>query len=325
MSKTSGIKTAILYVFHKVTPFVEYFIDYGIIDKEDYFYFFIYNYTEPLHETILAKLHRKNCSLTLRSNVGMDFGAWSQALFMTFNGAEVWKSFDYFMFVNSSVCGPFLPPYCQGVMDWVEAFRKMLNDDVWISGISINAAYKIGGNTVPGKYRAVIWPHVDPVENDPKYDEYKGIPPISIQSMVFCVSQHVLEFLIFKNIFLRDFPNKTKAELIDDHETKMSADILKEGKNLACLMRIYQGVDFRRYPNIPFCIGDPWQERGVLGTNLHPYETIFFKLKGLMNHDPMFVLMEKGPYRSLDWSVGKYPHKGNDPPSSIWAYGPANG
>ena len=68
-----------------------------------------------------------------RENLGYDFGAWSCA-------DDLYKNYDTFIFVNSSVVGPFIPFYFDG--KWSDIFLKGLNNNVRLFGSPINKEYR---------------------------------------------------------------------------------------------------------------------------------------------------------------------------------------
>lgn len=247
------MKIAILYVFHKFTDHVKYFLDHGVIKNNKYDYYFIYNGNDDIDH------HFTNLNLIYRENSGFDFGGWSDQLFrLSQDGKNLVKdAYDYYIFINSSVTGPFLPTYCD--IPWPYIFIRLLNSDTILSGITINC----------GKW----YPKNVAVHNGWNPDKMVA----HVQSMLFCMNSDTLQFMIQKEIFHpTKFLNvKHNHQIILNCEIRMSDEILKSGKNIACLMRIYKNVDFRY--SIPIKCDDPWYENGVLGNNLDPFETVFYK------------------------------------------------
>lgn len=238
------MRIAILYVFHQLNKQVKYFLRHGIIHSDQYDYYFIYNGEENIDQ------HFVGLNLMYRENKGFDFGGWSDALFRLAHGSDrlIKDSYQYYIFMNSSVSGPFVPTYCH--REWPLFLIELLNNQTVLSGISINCDKWI----------------------------YPGDVVAHVQSMLFCVDSVTLQFLIEKEIF---HPTKFlslthKNQLVKECEVRMSDEVLSSGKNIACLMKIYQNVDFRHDP-IPYKLGDPWYVNAIMGHNLHPYETIFFK------------------------------------------------
>ena len=52
-----------------------------------------------------------------RDNIGYDFGGWSDALLLN----DLYKNYDYFLFVNSSVIGPFIDNYLK--IKWTDIYQ----------------------------------------------------------------------------------------------------------------------------------------------------------------------------------------------------------
>ena len=68
----------------------------------------------------------------LRENKGFDFGGWSDALLTN----NLYRGYENFIFVNSSVVGPFLPPYYKG--KWTDIYLNGLKDNIKLFGSTIN-------------------------------------------------------------------------------------------------------------------------------------------------------------------------------------------
>ena len=83
-----------------------------------------------------------------RENLGYDFGAWSYGLYTD----DLYKNYDTFIFVNSSVVGPFLPFYFDG--KWSDIFLKGLNNNV--SLYKRIRDYKTAYGVIPFKIH-VMW------------------------------------------------------------------------------------------------------------------------------------------------------------------------
>jgi glycosyltransferase involved in cell wall biosynthesis len=205
-------KTLILYTFHKYTQYVKYFIDNAIINNPNYTFMIIIN--DPI-----IKINVPNNVIVLnRENIGYDFGAWSYGLLKD----DYYKQFDRFLFINSSVIGPFT----YNLSTWPEMFFNKLNNDVKLCGISINTwgAY---GNDVRNNLN--LYSHV--------------------QSMVFCMERELLEILIINKIFTVDLFCTSLKDTILNREVNMSRITIESKKNIGCLMDIYKNIDFRNLPN----------------------------------------------------------------------------
>ena len=59
-----------------------------------------------------------------RENIGYDFGGWSDALL----AGDLYEKYDNFIFVNSSVIGPFIPSYYKN--NWTDIYINGLQNNV---------------------------------------------------------------------------------------------------------------------------------------------------------------------------------------------------
>ena len=92
-------KILVLYVFHIYNERVNHFIKNCIFDDENIDFIIISNNKNNKFEV------PNNVKTLFRENIGYDFGGWSDALLIN----NLYKNYDKFIFVNSSVIGPFLP------------------------------------------------------------------------------------------------------------------------------------------------------------------------------------------------------------------------
>jgi hypothetical protein len=191
-------KILVLYVFHEMNIRVQTFFKNCIFKDKNVDFIVIANgYNENLDLPSYVKIIR-------RDNKGLDFGGWSEGLLRD----NFYKNYDYFIFVNSSVMGPFITNYYK--KNWTSIFVDGLNEeeDVKLYGITINTS------------------------RDPIFSSY-------VESYLFCMNKETLNFLITKHIFTltnQDYNNK---------EIMMSRYIIENGWNIASLCDIYKGVDFR--------------------------------------------------------------------------------
>jgi hypothetical protein len=144
--------------------------------------------------------------LIKRDNIGFDFGAWADGLFKD----DLYKNYDNFIFVNSSVIGPFYPDYYLG--NW---------SDIYINGLKNNV--KLFGSTINCIHINDFVPHV--------------------QSYIFAVDKECLDYLIECNIFTNHYETNFTV-LIEEKELKMSQLVLAKGWNIGCLHKHYKDVDF---------------------------------------------------------------------------------
>lgn len=194
-------KTLVLYVFHQYNNRVKYFIQNAIFNSDDTDFIVICNdkkedFDVPNYVKILK-----------RDNIGYDFGGWSEAL-LTDN---LYKNYDYFIFINSSVMGPYTVSYYTG--RWTDIFINGLKNNIKLFGSTINTL------------------------NNP-------LELSHVQSYVFAVSKDTLEYLIDCEIFsIKQYAN-TFEEAIWYKEVLLSRKVIEKGWNIGALCNIYKDVDF---------------------------------------------------------------------------------
>ena len=112
------MKTLVLYVFHTYNERVNAFINKAVFKDENVDFIFICNdknieFTVPEYVTVLK-----------RNNIGYDFGGWSDALLTN----DLYNNYDNFIFANSSVIGPYVPPNYTG--RWIDPYLNGLTSDI---------------------------------------------------------------------------------------------------------------------------------------------------------------------------------------------------
>jgi hypothetical protein len=194
-------KLLVLYVFHIYNYRVKHFIDHCIFNDENIDFIVISNdvnnkFDVPDYVKIL-----------FRENIGYDFGGWSDALLTN----NLYQKYDHFIFVNSSVIGPFMPSYCKH--KWTDIYINGLQDNVKLFGSTINTC------RVP-----FIKSHV--------------------QSYIFSMDKHTLQYLIDCEIFSVTNYAKTFTDAIWEKEVLMSRKIIENNWNIGSLLPYYKHVDF---------------------------------------------------------------------------------
>lgn len=191
------------------------------------------------------------------ANHNHDYGGYSVAL----NGPVVHQRYDYFLFVNSSVRGPYLPHYIE--RPWHEILLSCLDDDVALAGATIN-----------------ILPPSSPYTAEFR-SRHGGEPPFShVQSMVFAMGRRRLEELLAHGVFSPQPRRLEKTHIITDYEILMSQLTLRAGFNIRCLLPEYNALDYRRPHrdiNPTSVNGDPCFPGAYFGRTLHPFEALFVK------------------------------------------------
>jgi hypothetical protein len=179
-----------------------------------------------------------------RENKGYDFGAWYHGL-----QHSTLFGYDYFIFLNDSIRGPFGDP------NWIGTFTGLLTERNKLAGITINC-HNNGYNMA---YQMPVTPHV--------------------QSMMLCTDRVGLD-IIYPSIISANH-DLTLLETVILKEIGASLAILKAGYNITCILKPYQ-VDYQVVTNCHInayngAKGDPWWNHAYFGRSLTPFETIFFK------------------------------------------------
>jgi hypothetical protein len=195
------MKVVVLYVFHIFNERVKYFIENAIFEDENIDFIIISN--------------DKNCDFHVptfvkkiqRDNIGFDFGGWSDALLCE----NLYQKYDFFIFANSSIIGPFLPSYFNG--KWTDIYLNGLKNNVKLFGTTINTCM------------------------DPKNLSH-------VQSYIFTMDKNTFVYLVECEIFSMTNYAKTFDEAIWCKEVLMSRKILEKKWNIGSLLRYYKDVDF---------------------------------------------------------------------------------
>lgn len=226
-----------------------HFFLFGVLPELDYIFVISGN-----HSVQLAEL--PNVRYLFTPPKKSDFGGYAQLI----NEGLNLDSYANIFFINSSVRGPFIPPYHQQA--WYKAFLEQMQDDVGMVGISICILKEDFRHSI--NYQA----------------RYGSQPPYShVQTMAYVLCKEVLTQLIADD-FYRDDRDSTKTLAIENYEIHLSQLVLKQGWNLRCLFPEFNSIDYRlphTNPNPTSTVGDPNEVLGYYGRSAHPYETIFVK------------------------------------------------
>ena len=227
-----------------------YFLNNGILDNVDY------------HIIINGKCSveipkRNNITIYTRENKGFDFGAYGHAI------KKITKKYDYYFFINTSVCGPYLKDKDK---QWTSYFIELFNNDVKLVGTSIN-----------------VFPYESLIKGFNLKDIYgKDKPFTHIQSMFFCIDSYYFDYLNSINFFDEDTLNKetNMYYVIANKEIGLSQILLKKGYNINSILPKYKGIDYRLVNsnfNYSAPNGDPYFKNKYFGDSIDKYDVIFFK------------------------------------------------
>jgi hypothetical protein len=202
------MKTLVIYVFHQLNDRVNKFFDAIFRDDKIDFLIVCNSLSINLSLPDYIKVH-------YRENIGYDFGGWSDGILTH----DLYKNYDNFIFVNSSVIGPYLPSYYKG--KWTDVYIEGLKNGVKLFGSTINCCFSVYGPT-----------KIEPDKHS------------HVQSYIFSMDREALDYLIKNEIFSNKVYTTDFVELVINKEIKMSQLIVKNGWNIGCLMDNYQGIDF---------------------------------------------------------------------------------
>jgi hypothetical protein len=208
----------------------------GILDNVDYYIIINGSSTVEIPK-------RDNIIVVRRDNIGYDFGAWSHII-----ENYIKKKYDYYIFINSSVIGPYTPKN----RNWLDMFLSLFNkDDVKLVGSSINMYYTHLG----------LKSHV--------------------QSMFFILNNDGYQYLKSINFFNEKKINEIKIifpDLVYEKEIGMSQHILEKGWNINCILPEYRNLNYRiENININPTGADPLHPNAYFGRTLTPEEVVFYK------------------------------------------------
>ena len=213
---SSTKKILVLFVYHIFNNRVKTFIKKCIFNDDNVDFIIISNTkNQNNNNTLNAISRRKNVKVLFRDNVGYDFGGWSEALLKD----NLYENYENYIFVNSSVVGPFLKPDFKG--RWT---------DIYINGLKDNV--KLFGSTINTVSNPLTLSHV--------------------QSYIFSMDKPTLKYLIDCSIFSTIRYATSQIDAINNQEILMSRKIIENNWNIGSLMKYYENVDFTfrdKHPN----------------------------------------------------------------------------
>ncbi|QKF93546.1 rhamnan synthesis F protein [Fadolivirus algeromassiliense] len=246
-------KVAVIYCTHVLNLESKFFLDHGyyISDNVDFYICLNGQFDSEIYNKRANELNLHNLYFYTRQNEGHDFGGWSYILNLTKDDKKIYEYYDYFILLNSTCLGPFIPMYC--LTNWIDIFINMITDKVKLVGPTINHYY--------GK------PH--------------------IQSYMLCMDRIGMKIGIEKGIF-DGAVYKEKMDYVFKKEIQFSLEILNAGYKIKSLLKAYEHIDFTELVGIrdkQFPFGnlinktncDVCMPYSYYNMSLHPYEVVFLK------------------------------------------------
>ncbi|PNH12741.1 LIM domain and RING finger protein [Tetrabaena socialis] len=246
----------VMYIFAPTDPEflrnLEYFVREAIQGDTRSDYVIVVQESTDMRVVTLPKLPR-HARYVRHTNRCYDWGSFGWLLL---TGRVDPRRYRYFLFINCSVRGPFLPTYARGRIHWTHPFTSRLVGDVRMVGPTISCE----GSPLNGDFRGK-WRHNPHVQSYVVATDLVGLQVLIDDGRVF----HC---------------HNTRWTTIYYSELGSSTAILKAGYNLDCLMAKYQGVDWRNKTNWG-CNGrsSPQSELTYDGVSLDPHEVMFVKVK----------------------------------------------
>lgn len=246
--------TLVIYVFSGTDPEYEanlnFFLREGIQEGDGVTYIIAIQHGEGLTDLTTQPKLPSNARIVHHRNTCFDIGTVGWVLDHHVSDR---RKFKYFIFLNSSVRGPFLPAYLPTTVHWTSAFTSKLTADVKLVGSSINC----------GKAYSVV----DPQPH--------------VQSYIVATDQRGLEVITARGTVLAC--HRDMREVVIQSEMGMSAAIMDAGYNLDTLMLRYQGIDWRDQRAKGCNAGqNPIQDFFYDGISIDPLEVLFVKVKASM-------------------------------------------
>ncbi|CAF2765890.1 unnamed protein product [Rotaria sp. Silwood2] len=251
---------------------LKYFIEKCVRQGDHVDYYFILQQVDnkPLNESDMPLLTSKTAYYIQHENKCYDFGTigW---FFDHYTIGNPWKNnslvdktnrkinlnkYKYFIFMNSSIRGPFFPPYFIELVSksninyyWYSIFTNRINNYVKLVGCTISC------ETVPHVQSYLLVTDLIGLSILLKPGNWGGAYP---EGIFTC------------------YPTKDHVSLYS--ELPSSNRILESGYMIDSLLTKYQHINFSE-PHNKFCNSNknPFINNAFQGTSLEPYEVVFVK------------------------------------------------
>eukprot|EP01026_Neomeris_dumetosa_P032392 TRINITY_DN2570_c0_g2_i1.p2 TRINITY_DN2570_c0_g2~~TRINITY_DN2570_c0_g2_i1.p2 ORF type:complete len:411 (-),score=42.80 TRINITY_DN2570_c0_g2_i1:664-1896(-) len=165
------------------------------------------------------------------------------------------KNYRYFVMISSKVKGPYLPPYLQGKVRWVDLLVAKLKGNVKLVGPVIDCTPLVN--------------EMDSSQVDKRMNPY-------IQSSVLATDYVGLKLWMDDEHILKCYEDAQLGIWYGD--SGASLKILKNNYNLESLLTRYGKVDWRDETNWGCNDNDtPERQFGYDGISIHPFETLFVR------------------------------------------------
>jgi hypothetical protein len=193
------------------------------------------------------------------------------------------ERFKYFIVLNSTVRGPFLPHYYHE--DWIEIFLRPFTKNVGMVGTTVNC---LPSHSIPAiKYRK----------------QFGGFGPVvHAQTMAYAISNPVMAMLN-EHDFWKSDKLMNKDEIVQRYELHLSQLILDKGFEIRSLLPEYDNQRGKYLNNPTAHDGDLNFKRGYFGKTIHPYEVVFIKTNRQLHTEQYLKRLQERSMSSGDDSV----------------------
>ena len=251
---------------------LKYFIERAVRERDGVDYIFILQQVDNkvIDEKELPPLPKGNAFYFQHENRCFDYGTigwffekytigppWPNRQASVANATDQGKfnltQYKYFIFMNSSIRGPFFPPYfLQFLSDhqknfneafhWYYIFTKLINEKVKLVGCTISC-----------------------------------VPSFHVQSYLLVTDFHGLSTIVKEDTgTFGCYP--TQSDTIGASELLISTRILRADYLITCILTRYHSLEFSRKNNYDCpIIGSPYADDSLDGTSLEPYDVVFVK------------------------------------------------
>jgi len=232
-----------------------------------------------------ARFSAKFSLLVRTENVGMDLGGHNVTLeWLTYRGQL--GNYKYFIFLNSSVKGPFLPSWVPPEWHWTNAYLAAFQPEPAATGRLVDPRSSAFPGYSQHNYLSVksTAPPVHAVSSSLvclPADDAAGPGP-RLESWAFALDQAGLAVAVDGGVFIirgcKLCTDKDSGVVVGG-EYGITTSMFKAGYNIATLLSRYaRGIDWAD-PQHWSCNDNVHPSRAGLydGISMHPYETVFVK------------------------------------------------
>jgi hypothetical protein len=264
--------------------------------REDILYGFTINGFDcsvpiPVREDVL--IHR-------RENIGFDYGAHGSML-MHLAERNLSAHFQYFLFLNNGVSGPFLPPYWPQQIHWTTPVIARITAQVKLVGTSIvcldpHCMFGPSPCTAPDPCLTVAQKLAELDDTVEAVDVDKICFGPKVEGFFFATDRIGLQLLQKADVF-SIHPTKYHAVLFGEY--RMTAAIFEAGYTIDSFQAAYQKITWT--PETKCNAGKhPSRHEKYFGISMHPFETMFHKMQ--WENEPYVRKSETELYKK--WLLG---------------------